>query len=81
MSSENSTGYVQPNATRPARRQIEVRTYDSFAEENTAEHTRRANMSHHERLAEFAELQTRAWGDAWISKPMKRAARWEEVSW
>jgi hypothetical protein len=54
-----------------------VRIFNSFEEENRAEHRRLARMTPEERLAEFAVLQERVWGELWTSVPMKKSASWE----
>jgi hypothetical protein len=62
-------------------RNIEVKVYSSFEEENAAEHRRLAGMTHDDRLREFAVLQARRWGDGWGRAPMEKRASWERVSW
>lgn len=59
----------------------QVRFFDSFEDENEAEHRRLANMSPRERLQEFAALQERRWGKGWTSVPMVKKATWERVAW
>lgn len=60
-----------------SRTKTTVRIFTSFEEENRAEHRRLAGMTHEERLAEFAVLQERVWGELWTSLPMKKVASWE----
>ena len=62
-------------------RNIEVKVYSSFEEENEAEHRRLAGMTHDDRLREFAVLQARRWGDGWGQAPMEKRVTWERVSW
>ncbi len=58
-----------------------VKIFKSFEEENAAEYRRRARMTPEERLAEFAIVQKRAWGEDWASQPIVKKATWEKVSW
>jgi len=58
-----------------------VEVFDSFEEENTAEHRRLAAMSPEERCLEMAILQERARGRGWTSKPMQRVVQYEDLSW
>lgn len=62
-------------------RNIRVRVYSSFEEENAAEHRRLAGMTPDERLREFAVLQARRWGEGWGRAPIEKRATWERVSW
>ncbi len=62
-------------------RNLRVRVFHSFDEENLAEHRRRARMTPQERMAEFAVLQERLWGEEWTTKPLVRVATWEKVDW
>jgi len=63
------------------KRNTEVRVFSTFEEENTAEHRRLAGMSHQRRMAEFAVLQARRWGEAWGQVPMEKRVTWERLSW
>jgi len=62
-------------------RKIEVRVFSSFEDENAAEHQRLAEMTHDERLREFAVLQARRWGDGWGEAPMEKRVTWGKVPW
>lgn len=66
---------------RPVREDARVRVFFSFEEENEAEHRRLADMTHDERMQEFAVLQTRRWGDFWYLEPIVKQAAWERLSW
>lgn len=57
-----------------------VRVFNSFEEENRAEHRRLAKMTHEERCAELAVLQERIWGELWTSVPMRKVASWEKMA-
>ena len=62
-------------------RNRKVMVFSSFEEENRAEYLRLARMTPTQRLDEFAVLQKRVWGARWTSKPMKKIASIERVSW
>jgi hypothetical protein len=66
---------------RPDRKEHQVRVFDSFEEENEAEHRRLAAMTHDERMREFAVLQARRWGEDWGRRPIVKRASWERLSW
>ena len=63
------------------RSRSDVRVFNSFEEENAAEHRRLARMSPDERCREFAVLQTRLWGELWRSVPIVKRASWEKLPW
>ena len=63
------------------RRRTEVRIFNSFEDENAAEHRRLARMSPQERCRELAVLQTRLWGELWRSVPIVKRASWEKLPW
>jgi len=67
--------------TAAMQRNTDVRVFSSFEEENAAEHRRLAGMSAEERMREFAELQTRRWGESWGKTPMELRATWERLDW
>jgi hypothetical protein len=66
---------------RPDRENPRVRVFDSFEEENEAEHQRLAAMTHGERMQEFAVLQARRWGANWGRQRIVKRATWERLSW
>ena len=63
------------------KRKIEVRVFSSFEDENAAEYRRLAEMTHDDRLSEFAVLQARRWGEDWGQAPMEKRVTWERVPW
>lgn len=62
-------------------RDLRVRIYGSFKEENAAEDQRRALMTHEDRMREFEAIQERMWGEQWRSGPIEKVATWEWVDW
>ena len=62
-------------------RNLQVKIFHSFEEENRAEYIRRARMTPQERCREFGVLQERMWGNRWISEPMIKKATWETLAW
>ena len=62
-------------------RNLRVELFNSFEEENEAEYRRRVAMTVEERLAQFAVLQARMWGEDWGNKPIVKVATWERVDW
>ena len=48
----------------------EVKVFNSFEEENKAEHQRRKRMTQEEIYKEFSILQDRRWGKNWHLKPI-----------
>ena len=63
------------------KRNLKVQFFDSFEEENKAEHTRRASMTPTQRMREFAILQERAFGKAWTSEKIKKVVSYELLDW
>ncbi len=63
------------------KRDLKIRIYSSFEEENRAEYVRRAKMTYQERMKEFAILQERRWGSKWTSEPMVKIASFEKTKW
>lgn len=63
------------------KRDLQVKVFSSFEEENRAEHRRLARMTPMERLEEFAILQERMWGTKWTKEPMVKIASYEKLSW
>ncbi len=62
-------------------RNTEVRVFESFEDENAAEHRRLGAMSPQERMREFGVLQRRHWGESWGFEPITKRATWERLSW
>ncbi len=58
----------------------QVRIFHDFESENAAEVERRVAMSTDQRLAEFAAIRYRIYGDA-LLQPMQKVATWEYVDW
>ena len=63
------------------KREMRVKVFSSFEEENRAEYRRRARMTPMERLEEFGKLQERAWGKKWTEEPMVKVATFEKLPW
>jgi hypothetical protein len=63
------------------KRKLKIQLFNSFEEENKAEHARRASMTPAERMREFAVLQERAFGKNWTSEKIKKVVSYERVNW
>ncbi|KAA3606293.1 MAG: hypothetical protein DWQ06_02280 [Calditrichaeota bacterium] len=63
------------------KRNLTVKVFSSFEEENRAEHRRLANLTPEERLKEFAILQERVWGEKWTKSKIKKVVRIEKTDW
>lgn len=64
-----------------AKRNLTVKVFSSFEEENRAEHRRLANLTPEERWKEFAILQERVWGEKWTKSKIKKVVRIEKTDW
>jgi len=58
-----------------------VRIYNSFEEADKDEAKRRSEMSVEERLAVFAAIQERVWGERWTDAKLERVVSIEKLEW
>ena len=63
------------------KREKRVKLFSSFAEENAAEHKRKAAMTPEECWHELALLQKRRWGENWTNDPIVKKASFEKLDW
>lgn len=63
------------------KRNLSMKVYSSFEEENRAEHRRLAALTPEQRLTEFGILQTRVWGKKWTKDRIVKIATFEKVKW
>jgi hypothetical protein len=63
------------------KRNLKIQFFNSFEEENKAEHIRRASMTPDQRMREFGILQERAFGKAWTSEKIKKVVSYELLDW
>ncbi len=59
----------------------DVRIYESFEQAKEDEISRLSRMTPSDRMAAFASLQERAFGEAWTRTPIKKEVSWEIVEW
>ncbi len=62
-------------------RNLNIKVFNSFEEEEAAEYKRRSEQSPQERMKEFAILQERCWGDKWTKSKIEHVVSYEKVDW
>jgi len=63
------------------KRNLTIKVYDSFEQEEKAETQRRSKKTSKECLDEFVILQRRVLGDNWCRQKMVRTITFEKVTW
>jgi hypothetical protein len=63
------------------KRNLTIKVYDSFEQEERADIQRRSNKTPKENLDEFAILQSRVFGENWHKQKMVRNITFEKVTW
>ncbi len=63
------------------KRELTVKLFSSFEDENKAEHRRLAYLTPEQRWNELSELQERVWGTKWTEDRIVKIASIEELTW
>jgi len=63
------------------KRNLTIKVYDSFEQEEKAETQRRSKKTPRECLDEFGILQKRVFGEDWHQQKMVRTITFEQVTW
>ncbi len=63
------------------KRDLTVKLFSSFEDENRAEHRRLAYLTPEQRWNELAVLQERIWGTKWTEDRIVKIASIEKLAW